>query len=349
MFFERMKALMELRVSPEFENVRLDVFLHTHFLDFSRAWIQKLIKHGQAQINSKKVLPSRKLRAGDVVSFEPELPPEISLDPEKHLDDKIKIVFENDDFLIIDKPAGVSAHPSASEPKGTLVNWLLAHYPQIKNVGDQPTAYNLPHTTYPLHPKPYTLNPTPYLRPGLVHRLDKDTSGLMVIAKNQNTFQWLKKQFQSRQVTKRYLALACGQLKADSGQINLNIVRSQSDPTRNTTTNSKSRGRTALTYWRALKLYPNFTLLEVTPKTGRMHQIRVHLKAIGHPVAGDKKYLPRSQAAGRPARDPKHLGRMFLHGAYLSFITAAGEKFSFHSPLPEELERALQNLPYVVK
>lgn len=343
---------MEIKVTPEFENARLDVFLHARFLDFSRSWIQKLIKQGKAQVNptplllrqrlrmdtvklrgasGKKTLPSRKLTTCDVVTFEPELPPEISLEPENHLDDKIKIVFENSDFLVIDKPAGISVHPSSGEPKGTIVNWLLFRYPSIKSVGDHPTTnYKLPITNY------YQA-----LRPGLVHRLDKDTSGLMVIAKNQKTFLCLKGQFQNRLVTKRYLALACGEIPADSGEINFNIMRSRSDPTRNTATNSKNRGRAALTYWRILKRYPDFTLLEVTPKTGRMHQIRVHLKAIGHPVAGDKKYAPAS-------KNPKHLGRMFLHAAYLSFTTAAGEKFSFHSPLPDELERALQNLPYVV-
>ncbi|MEK7500729.1 MAG: RluA family pseudouridine synthase [Patescibacteria group bacterium] len=320
---------MEIKVPPEFAQARLDAFLHSRWPDFSRSWIQKLIKQGRATIKGTRALASRKLKAGDVVSFEPQLPPEISLEPEGHLDDKIKIVFENDDFVVIDKPAGVSAHPSATEPKGTIVNWLIWKYPSIKSVGD-------------FDPNRCQLSAVSYLRPGLVHRLDKDTSGLMVIAKNQSTFQQLKKQFQNRLVTKRYLALACGQMPADNGQIDLNIVRSRSDPTKNTTTNSKNRGRAALTYWRVLKHYPDFSLLEVTPKTGRMHQIRVHLKAIGHPVAGDKKYAPAP-------KNPKHLGRMFLHAAYLSFTSAEGEKFSFHSPLPEELERALQNLPYVVR
>lgn len=316
-------------VSQECSGTRLDVFLCSYYADFSRSWIQKLIKKGLAAINGKKALPSRKLKTGDEVEFELELPPEISLEPDELLSDKIKIVFENDDFLVIDKPTGISVHPSSSEPKGTVVNWLLAHYPPVCSVGD-PTDYKLPTTNYPL------------LRPGIVHRLDKDTSGVMVIAKNQKTFLWLKKEFQAHRVTKKYLALVNGSPQDESGKIEFNITRSKIDPTRNTISRLKTVGRSALTYWLVLYRYADHTLVEVTPKTGRMHQIRVHLKAAGFPVCGDKKY-------GSPRLDPKHLGRMFLHAQYLSFISPSNEKFSFNAPLPEELEECLRNIPFVVK
>jgi len=297
----------------------LDVFLHRHYPDFSRSWIKKLIKKGNVRVNGRTASASKRLTTSDVVQFDLELPPEISLEPDKSLGDKIKIVFENDDFLVINKPAGISVHPSSSEYKGTLVNWLLYHYPPIKSVGDDK------------------------IRPGLAHRLDKETSGLMVVAKNQKMFICLKNQFKKHQVVKKYLALVNGDPATNSGRIASNIVRSKSDPTKNTVSRSKNMGRTALTFWRVLKRYAGYTLLEVTPKTGRMHQIRVHLKSIGLPVSGDKKYCSKK------SKNPKHLGRMFLHAAYLSFVLESGEKFSFNSPLPPELESALRNLPFMIK
>ncbi len=313
---------MEHKVTKEYSSERLDFFLHSKYPDFSRNWIQKIIKKGNTLVNGHKASASKKCKTNDTVIFNLELPPEISLEPDISLGEKIKIVFENDDFLIINKSSGISSHPSHTEHDGTLVNWLLAIHPDIKSVGDSLENGNI--------------------RPGIVHRLDKDTSGVMVIAKNQKTFLWLKSQFQTHQVTKRYLALVNGSPKTEEGKIELNIARSKTDPTKNIAISTKNSGRTALTYWRVVKRYPDHTLLEATPKTGRMHQIRVHLKAIGLPVSGDKKY-------GEKKKDPKHLGRMFLHAEYLSFKLENGEKFSFNTPLPQELEECLRNIPFVVK
>jgi len=312
---------MEFKVTKEYAGFRLDVFLRAHFLDFSRAWIQKLIKKGNAKVNGKPAASSKKLTTLDAVSFDAELPPEISLEPDGSLNKKIGILFEDKDFIVIDKPSGISAHPSLSEREKTLVNWLIFHYPPIKSVGDFLANGNI--------------------RPGIVHRLDKDTSGAMIAAKNQKTFLFLKKQFQEHSVIKKYIALVNGSPKEDSGKIDLNIARSKTDPTKNTAVKSKTEGRYALTYWKVLKRFPDHTLLEATPKTGRMHQIRAHLKAIGLPVSGDKKY-------GTKSKDPKHLGRMFLHSEYLSFKNADGEKMSFSAPLPRELETVLKNLPFVI-
>ena len=319
--FATMKTSMEFKVTPEFAGERLDVFLHAKYFYFSRSWIQKLIKKGETKVNCKKAESSTKLKVGSLVEFEPGPPPEISLAADKSLSEKIKIVFENESFLVIDKPTGISTHPSSTEPQGTIVNWLLYHYPPVKSVGDNLENGNI--------------------RPGIVHRLDKDTSGLMVMAKNQPTFLWLKKQFQAHKVTKKYVALVDGSPQDDAGKIELNIVRSKQDPTKNTVTTSKTLGRYALTYWQITRRYPNHTLLTVTPQTGRMHQIRVHFKSMGWPVAGDKKY-------GSPRLDPKHLGRMFLHAEYLSFKLENGEKFSFNAPLPAELANCLKNLPHMV-
>lgn len=314
--------MRELIVSKEYAGARLDVFLHAHYLDFSRAWIQKLIKKGNTLVNGRKAGPAKKLTTSDVVGFRPELPPDISLVADGSLNDKIGIIFENEDLLVINKPSGLSVHPSSSEKNGTIVNWLLFHWPPIKSVGDCLSDGNI--------------------RPGIVHRLDKETSGVMVVAKNQRTFLWLKKQFQHHLVNKKYSALVNGSPRDDSGKIDANIARSKSDPTKNTTAKSKTEGRPAVTYWRVNKKYPDHTLLEVVPKTGRMHQIRVHLKSVGLPVAGDKKY-------GIKAKDPKHLGRMFLHAQYLGFVTENGEKMSFSAPLPDDLENCLRNLAFVIK
>ena len=312
----------EMRVGSEYNGWRLDVFLRAHYLDFSRSWLQKLIKKGNALTNSKKAKPDTRLKTGDVVLFKLALPPEISLEPDSSLGEKIKIIFENDDFLVIDKPTGLSAHPSSTEPKGTLVNWLLYHFPAIKSVGEMIESGNI--------------------RPGIVHRLDKDTSGVMVVAKNQKSFLWLKSQFQNHKVVKKYLALVNGMPEKENGTIDFNIARSRTDPTKNVALKIKTDGRYAITRWLVVKKFSSHTLLEITPETGRMHQIRVHLKAAGWPVSGDKKY-------GQPSKDPKHLGRMFLHAEYLSFTSPNGEKFSFNSPLPRELEDCLRNIPFVVR
>lgn len=314
--------MKQIIIGKEYAGLRLDVFLRTRYLDFSRAWIQKLISKGNAKVNGKAASANKKLTTSDIVSFDIELPPEISLEPDGSLAGKIEIIFEDEDFLIINKPPGISVHPSFSETKGTVVNWLIYHLPRIKSVGDSLEDENI--------------------RPGIVHRLDKETSGVMAIAKNQRSFLFLKKQFQNHGVTKKYIALVNGSPNGDSGKIDLNIARSKSDPTKNTTTKSRNEGRHALTYWKVLKRYPDHSLLEVTPKTGRMHQIRVHLKSIGLPIAGDKKY-------GIKSKGPKHLGRMFLHAEYLSFKNLNGEKMSFSTPLPDDLTNCLRNLIYVIK
>jgi len=328
----------KFKISKEEAGLRLDVFLTGRQEDLSRSWIQKLIEKGNVRIGPAKPNQKYKLKEGETVTFTPELPPEISLDPDQSLDNKIGIVFENDNFLVINKPAGIVVHPSSTTPNGTIVNWLLWRYPKIKRVGD-----------------PSMRSGQANLRPGLVHRLDKETSGLMVVAKNQKTFRWLKQRFQNRQVTKKYLALVVGLVEEDTGIISYPVGRSKKDPTKQTVYKTKaplespaspdeqaSRGwRPAETHWRVEKRFPEFTYLELTPKTGRMHQIRVHLKSIGHPVAGDEKYADRDSG-------PKHLGRMFLHSSFLGFTTPQGEKFSFNAPLAAELKNALKNLPYVV-
>lgn len=215
--------------------------------------------------------------------------------------------------MILDKPAGLLVHPATRGENDTLVNGLIASYPEIKNVGDDP------------------------LRPGLVHRLDKDTSGLMVIAKNNRSFECLKKQFQERRIEKHYLALVYGRFKEKSGLIAKAITISKKDH-RKRTALLDERAKKAETRYRVLKEYNDYTLLEVMPQTGRTHQIRVHLSSIGHPIAGDQQYQFKRQKA------PAGLNRQFLHASYLKFQAPNGRVMEFKSELPEDLKKILNKI-----
>ncbi len=303
--------------------MRLDLFLQGRVEEFSRSWIQKLIKKGAVRVEGNEASPSYRLAQGERVSLKKEFPVELTLEPEPHVSPQPSVLFEHRDFVILDKPAGLVVHPAVSTPRGTLVHWLLAHYPEVAGVGEEK------------------------FRPGIVHRLDKETSGVMVVARTQPMFQHLKQAFADRRVTKKYTALVLGTLDEEDGSVSYPIGRAKTDPTKQRVYRNLSRAsrtsRNAQTYWRVLKRYARTTLVEVTPVTGRMHQIRVHMQAIGHPVAGDRKY------ARKRMRGPKTVGRLFLHASFLSFEGPKGEKFSFSSPLPADLARALKNLPFMVE
>ena len=192
----------KLVVSKKETGRRLDVFVQKHFPGFSRTWIQKLIKEGAVSVNNQHTTPSKKLKEGELVSVLPEKPEVLSLKANKTTP-KIPIVYEDRSLLVINKPSGVVVHPSLSHREGTIAHWLVARYPRIKKVGENP------------------------LRPGIVHRLDKDASGLMVIAKTATMFARLKKMFQDRTVEKKYLVLVRGELKQNHGEISLPIARSK--------------------------------------------------------------------------------------------------------------------------
>jgi len=227
---------------------------------------------------------------------------------------KLKVVFENKDIVVIDKPSGLTVHPVNPEQDDTLVNGLIASYPEIKNVGDDA------------------------LRPGIVHRLDKDTSGLMVVAKNNTAFEYLKKQFAERKVIKKYLALVCGQVKDKRGIITKAISLSKKDHKKRSAL-LDDKAKKAWTEYQVLKIFKDYTLLEVKPKTGRTHQIRVHLASIGHPLAGDKQYKFKRQPW------PENLNRQFLHAAYLKFQLPDGKIMEFKSELPKNLEEVIGTVP----
>ncbi len=232
----------------------------------------------------------------------------------------IRVIHAERDFLVLDKPAGISVHGGPGVRGKTVADWIAERYPETKRVGDEPT-----------------------LRPGIVHRLDRNTSGVMIVARNQETFEKLKQLFKDRRVEKTYLALVVGTPKRKAGSIDAPIGRMVSNPTkrgvlRRAQDKSALRGsRNALTAYRTLERLGNYTLLEVKPKTGRMHQIRVHLASIGVPVAGDTSY-------GSIRTRVENLDRQFLHAWRISFSYPVGRRWQFDSPLPKDLQQILIHL-----
>lgn len=219
-----------------------------------------------------------------------------------------KIIYEDKDVIAVDKPSGLVVHASdENDDKETLVSFLVKHYPQLKNIGESP------------------------LRPGIVHRLDKETSGVMIIAKNNETFFELKKQFQERKVEKKYIALVSGIIENDKGIITTPLLKI------GTRTRIASNGKPSITNYLVTKRYQEYTLVEVAPKTGRQHQIRVHFTSINHPLACDKLY-------GRKAKKcPQGLNRHFLHAYHLKF-QLKNALMEFESELPKDLADTLQTL-----
>ncbi len=296
---------------------RLDKMLALHISGFSRNVLQKAIEAGQIFVNGKRTDKDYALKIGDVVSGALEQPEEPSVEPDSSV--PFTVVHDAPGFAVIDKPAGVVVHPSYTHKKGTLVNGLVARWPEMLGVGEHS------------------------FRPGIVHRLDKETSGLMVVAKTNEMFVWLKKQFKEHEVVKKYVALVFGKMKDSEGEIIAPIVREgmkQIVPSRMNKgfSGKDDKSRKATTGFKILGFYDDFTLVEATPKTGRMHQIRVHFKHIGHPLAGDKKYAPARLLRSFP------LDRQFLHAASLAFSLPDGTPVFFTSSLPQELENVLAGL-----
>jgi 23S rRNA pseudouridine1911/1915/1917 synthase len=235
----------------------------------------------------------------------------------------MKIIFQDKDFIIVDKPVGIPVHagigtenPSASSRKAswaekTLVDFLVEKFPEIKSVGDSSE-----------------------LRPGIVHRLDRETSGVLVVARNQEAFNYLKDLFKKREVEKKYLVLVHGRLKNKEGKIEGEMGRSRRDFRKQSFVRGKikvRKGRYSLTYYRVLKEWSDYSLLEVFPKTGRMHQIRIHLHSLGYPVVGDLKYTFKKYKK-------QSYPRMFLHAREISFRDQKGKRRKFISPLPQEMK-----------
>lgn len=284
--------------------VRLDRFVGEKCLELSRTHAQKLIAADFITVNGRPAKSSLKLEAGDRVDI--TIPPEPPgyLTPE---DIPLDIVYEDADLLMVDKPAGLAVHPAPGHPAHTLANAVLNYLPGLAENGDS-------------------------LRPGIVHRLDKDTSGLLLVAKNRVAQANLSEQFKSRSISKYYLVLVKGKLTPQSGIIEAAIGR---DPRNRQRMAVVSRGREARTEYRVVRYVGDCSLLEIKPETGRTHQIRVHLAAIGFPVVGDTTYGVKSP----------HLSRQFLHAGKLGFkLPSTGRYVEFESPLPPDLAQALREI-----
>lgn len=309
-----MSEVREFVVPPEAAGGRLDLFLVRRMPDWSRSQVQRLIRTGLVTKGTRTVhKAAEQVEAGEriVVRLEHR---ELRATPEAL---PLDILYEDSDLVVVNKPAGMVVHVGAGVRSGTLVNALLHHVERLSTAGGE-------------------------LRPGIVHRLDKMTSGLVLVAKNDLAHRALAGQFKSREIHKTYLALVHGRVAQDAGEIARAVGR---DPVRRV--RMKAGGlapREALTHYRVIKRFPRFTLLEVEPRTGRTHQIRVHLSSIGHPVVGDTLYgAPGNLRLGH--REEKTLPRTFLHASTLEFQhPTSGQTLRLHAPLPVDLDGFLARL-----
>jgi|Deesub1362A_J573_1020465.scaffolds.fasta_scaffold01403_6 23S rRNA pseudouridine1911/1915/1917 synthase len=306
-----MSEYLSFRASSLEGGLRLDIFLSKK-TDLSRSQIKKLIENEKVRVNKQFKKPSYIVKENDLIEVE-VLPPE--KDEIKPQPIPLNIIYEDNDILLINKPSGIIVHPGAGVKEDTLVNALLFHFPEIKGIGSEK-------------------------RPGIVHRLDKDTSGLMVIAKTNRAYLELQRQFKVREVEKKYLTLVKGKMPSMEGKIEIPIGRHIRE--RKKISIRTTKPKEAITYYKVIEEIKDFSYLEVKPITGRTHQIRVHLSSSGHPVVGDKKYGGCNLEIKCP--------RLFLHAYYLSFIhPTLDKKIEFSLPLPDDLNDYLEKLRYVHK
>lgn len=297
--------LHQIVVPGNAARLRLDLFLARELPDFSRSRLQQLIRDKFVRLNGQPARPRDAVRAGDVIEVREPPPEKIDNQPEEI---PLDILFEDDDLIVINKPPGLVVHPGAGHRGGTLVNALLHHCPALSGIGGKE-------------------------RPGIVHRLDKETSGCMVIAKNDAAHRGLAEQFEARNVEKVYFALVAGKLKKSAGVIDEKIGRHPVHRQRMTVARAGSRGREAKTEYRVVKTGTAATLIECRLHSGRTHQIRVHLHHLGHPVLGDKVY---------GAKHAKDCPRQMLHAWKLGFShPRTNEWQSFEAALPDDFQEAM--------
>jgi len=296
--------------------IRIDNFLKKRLPEFSRHQISQAVKEARILVNHKKTKPSHLLKENDEVfcQLEKEISPKelkpLALSPEP------KILYEDKNIFVFDKPAGLVVHPSETTlGRPSLAAWLIGKYPFLNSVGED------------------------RLRPGIVHRLDKDTSGVLIVAKNNPTFFYLKDLFKKREIHKKYLALVVGEVMRAKGTIEHSIIRSRRGPFQRRVVYSRDEkaGKTAFTEYKVKQRYQGYTLLEIIPRTGRTHQIRVHLASLGFPVCGDCLYKKKK-------KEDLKLSRHFLHAQEISFLLPQGELLQVEAPLPEELSNILKRL-----
>ncbi|MDD5032044.1 MAG: RluA family pseudouridine synthase [Patescibacteria group bacterium] len=317
----------KFKIKTEEAGQRLDKFLASRLPDFSRSQIQKLIKQGGVKANGKIVSSHFSLRKGDEIKVAPVGSTKIESDflEEKKTNFSFpEIIAETDEYLVINKPAGLIMHGNDAKKEKSLAEMLVKKYPGIKKIGEDPE------------------------RPGIVHRLDKEASGLVVIAKTQDSFDNLKKQFQKRTMEKKYTALVYGQISKDEEEILFPLKRSPDGKMaalpiayRDKKNADQPGVRRAITEFKVIKKFINYTLLKVKIKTGRTHQIRVHMLSYGHPLVGDDLYSTKKT---REQNKKLNLGRIFLVADKLSFTDLAGDRQTFTIELPGELKEVLKKV-----
>jgi 23S rRNA pseudouridine1911/1915/1917 synthase len=313
-------STLTLSVRGDDAGARLDSYLAAHIHDWSRSRIQRLIEDGDVLVGGHTSKAAYKLRAGDEIEVELTPVDSTEFTPENI---PLEVIYEDDELIVVNKPAGLIVHPAAGVSSGTLANALVYHFQQLSTRAGT-------------------------VRAGIVHRLDKDTSGLIVVAKTEAAHENLADQFRAREVFKSYVALVHGRVEQDAGRIDQPLAR---DPRNRTRMATVRGGRPALSIYRVRRRYERFTLLDVEIKTGRTHQIRVHLQWLKHEVVGDTVYgggrdktVPDVQVRAMIAR----LGRQFLHAEQLAFRhPRTNEPLRFTAPLPNELAKILDELDKV--
>ncbi|MDL1967275.1 MAG: RluA family pseudouridine synthase [Deltaproteobacteria bacterium] len=306
------KGVFTIFVNEHESGRRLDIIITSHISNCSRSFLTILIRKGKILVQGEVKKPGYLVKTGDNISVNIPPPEPVLAEPEPH---NIDILYEDKHIIVINKEPGLVVHPAPGHLKGTLVNRLLYHCPELEGIGGK-------------------------LRSGIVHRLDKDTSGTMVVAKNDAAHINLAAQFKSRKIKKLYLALVYGVVKSASGSILLPIGRHPSDRKKMSTVSRKSRS--ARTFWKVIERFNRATFLELDLKTGRTHQIRVHCTAIKHPIVGDLVY-------GGGKKTAKNLSasvpRQMLHAWRLEFVHPLTEEaISFESPVPPDMEKLIETL-----
>lgn len=308
-----------ITVAEENQGARLDAFLASTRADLTRSALQRLIEQGLIRVDGKAVKSSHKLSTGEAISITIPPPEPSAALPE---DMNLVVLHEDADVIVVNKPAGLTVHPGAGISSGTLVNGLLGHCADLSGIGGE-------------------------IRPGIVHRIDKDTTGILVVAKNDNAHQKLSAQFSEHTVKRVYYALVFGSPKTDKGRIEGEIGRHPVD--RKKMSGMARHGRHAVTHWKVLARYAGVTLLQLRLETGRTHQIRVHLSEAKHPLLGDSVYGGDARLGN--IKDVKlkslikELGRQALHAKTLGFIhPTSGDYCEFDSDLPEDMQRIIDYL-----